>query len=230
MGCLLGFLLGEVLAAVLIELGAQLARFHGGLSALAKLTNPPWWSNALGLVGLWAGMGGAILYSRSQGALPALDRQWALRATDVVYVVVGVGCQFLVDLAYAPFHFKGLEKPVNHLFASSHGATFALVAVMTTVGAPIVEEMFFRGVLFRALDDGLSRIFAHAGSIAATVLSACLFALAHGEPLQFVGLAFLGVVLAVLVKRTGRLTPSIITHVSFNAVAMISLIAQRTGH
>jgi membrane protease YdiL (CAAX protease family) len=45
-----------------------------------------------------------------------------------------------------------------------------------------------------------------------------------------VGLAFLGIVLAVLVKRTQRLTPSVITHVSFNAVAMISLLAQRAGH
>jgi membrane protease YdiL (CAAX protease family) len=40
----------------------------------------------------------------------------------------------------------------------------------------------------------------------------------------------LGVILAVVVKRTQRLVPSIITHASFNAVALASLIAQRSGH
>ncbi len=229
-GCLVGFLLGEIVATMLIDVGAQLAHFPGGLSALSKLTEPPWWSNALGLIGLWVGFGVAIYFSRTQGNLPPLEHQWTLRPTDVLFAVLGVACQIAIDVLYAPFHFKHLQKPVNHLFGSAHGATFVLVALMTTVGAPIVEEWFFRGVLFRALDAGLSKSLARAGTVAAVLLSACLFALAHGEPLQFAGLALLGVVLAVVVKRTQRLTPSIITHVSFNAVAMVSLIAQRSGH
>ena len=87
-------------------------------------------------------------------------------------------------------------------------------------------------MLFRALDDGLDEDHGRArGTVAAVVLSACLFALAHGEPLQFAGLAFLGVVLAVLrASAPSAWCPSIITHVSFNAVAMVALIAQRAGH
>jgi membrane protease YdiL (CAAX protease family) len=229
-GCVMGFLLGEIVAEILLAIAVQVVHFHGGFSALLKRTNPPWWDNALGLIGLWSGMGAAIVYSRTQGGLKRLDQQWVVRPTDIVYALLGVGCQFIVDLAYAPFHFKGLNKPVNHLFGSAHGLSFAVVALMTTLGAPIVEEWFFRGVLFRALDDGFSRTLRRGASVAAVVLSACIFALAHAEPLQFVGLAFLGIVLAVLVKRTQRLTPSVITHVSFNAVAMISLLAQRAGH
>ncbi len=229
-GCLIGFLLGEITATLLVIVGAQLAHFHGGLKALSKLASPPWWSNVLGLVGLWIGFGGAIYYSRTSGGLAPLSQQWRLRASDAWFVLLGVGCQFIVDLGYAPFHLRDLNKPVNHLFGGSRGLTFVLVALLTTVGAPIIEEWFFRGVLFRALDAGLSRHLAKAGTVLAVLVSAGLFALAHGEPLQFAGLALLGVVLAVLVKRTNRLTPSIITHVSFNAVAMVSLLAQRAGH
>jgi len=47
---------------------------------------------------------------------------------------------------------------------------------------------------------------------------------------QFAGLALFGVVLAVLVQRTKRLVPSFVTHASFNAVALVALIAQRSGH
>jgi membrane protease YdiL (CAAX protease family) len=48
--------------------------------------------------------------------------------------------------------------------------------------------------------------------------------------LQFAGLFFLGVVLATLVWRTRRLVPSIVTHVSFNGVAIAVLIHQRSVH
>jgi hypothetical protein len=38
------------------------------------------------------------------------------------------------------------------------------------------------------------------------------------------------VVLALVLKRTQRLAPCIVTHMSFNAVAMVSVISQRLGH
>ena len=129
-------------------------------------------------------------------------------------------------VAYAPFHLKGLHKPVNHLFDSSHGLSLVALGVMTVLLAPLLEEWFFRGVLFRALLRPALRV-RRSLRVRAGLVSAVLFALAHGEPLQFAGLAFVGVVLAVLVQRTRRLVPSVITHVSFNAVAIAALIAQR---
>ena len=62
------------------------------------------------------------------------------------------------------------------------------------------------------------------------IISALIFGLAHAELLQFAGLFILGIALAYIVKRTQRLAPSILTHMSFNAVAMIAVILQRTGH
>ena len=50
------------------------------------------------------------------------------------------------------------------------------------------------------------------------------------EPLQFAGLFLLGIVLATLVWRTKRLVPSIVTHMSFNGVAIAALVSQRSGH
>ncbi|MFZ1062647.1 MAG: CPBP family glutamic-type intramembrane protease [Acidimicrobiales bacterium] len=229
-GCVAGFLLGEIVASVLVDVAAQADHFPGGLTAITKLASPPWWSNLLGLVGLWIGFGASIGFARTRGELSDLPGQWSFRTTDVAYVALGIGVQLLVDLAYSPFHFKGLNKPVNHLFGGASGFTFVLLAVMTTLGAPIVEEWFFRGVLFRAFDEGLSVTLRRGGTVVAALVSACLFALAHGEPLQFVGLAVLGFILAILVKRTQRLVPSIITHASFNAVALVSLVHQRAGH
>jgi CAAX protease family protein len=226
--CAVGFLVGELVATLLVALGASLAHYPGGLSALASASTPPWWANALSLAGLWVGFGGAIAYAGQAQRLTPLDHPWRVRPGDALYVVLGVGCQFAVAIAYAPFHPRGLSRPVHHLFDASHGATLLALGVMSVVLAPLLEEWFFRGVLFRALRQALGPREGVLPTAAAILLSAVLFALAHGEPLQFAGLAFLGVVLAVLVARTGRLVPAVVTHASFNAVAFTALLIQRS--
>jgi membrane protease YdiL (CAAX protease family) len=123
-----------------------------------------------------------------------------------------------------------MNKPVNHIFAAANGPTFVLLTVMTVLGAPIVEEWLFRGVIFRALDAGMTPRWGRAGTVGAVGLSAVIFAAAHAEWLQFPGLAFLGVVLAVVVWRTRRLLPAVLTHVGFNALTMSVLVAQRLHH
>jgi membrane protease YdiL (CAAX protease family) len=226
----IGFLAGQILGAVFQLVGTSLAHYPGGLNALAKASSPPWWANALGLLGLWTGFGTAIYYAYAYGNLRNLAHQWRVLPTDGFYIALGVGCQFLVDVAYIPFHLRNLNGPVHHLFGSAAGASFVLLIVMTTFLAPIMEEWLFRGVLFRALSEGGQKGGSRASVVFAVVASAALFALAHGEPLQFAGLFFLGMVLATLVWRTKRLIPSIVTHVSFNGVAIIALISQRSSH
>ena len=227
---ILGFVLGQVVASLLDALFVSSAHFPGGLSALAKASEPPWWSNVAGLAGLWLGFGVAIYLAHHRGGLEPLANAWRPRRYDAGFLIVGVGLQLLVGLAYLPFHFKNMNKPVDHLFGSAHGLAFALLAVMTVVGAPVVEEWLFRGVIFRALDAGLSPRWGRGGTIGAVLASALIFALAHAEWLQLPGLFLLGVVLAVIVVRTQRLLPAVLTHVGFNALTMASLISQRLHH
>ena len=224
-----GFLAGQILGSLFELVGVSLAHYPGGLSALSNAASPPWWANALGLLGLWVGFGAAIFYAYNFGNLNSLPSQWRVKPTDVFYVALGVACQFLVDLLYLPFHLRHLNRPIHHLFGSVVGASFVLLIVMTMFLAPVMEEWLFRGVLFRALSEG-GRSGSRASLVFAVLFSAALFALAHGEPLQFAGLFLLGIVLATLVWRTKRLVPSILTHISFNGVAIAALISQRSGH
>jgi membrane protease YdiL (CAAX protease family) len=226
----IGFLAGQILALLLDLLGTLVTHYPGGLSALGRASTPPWWSNALGLLGLWLGFAAAIYYAYHEGHLRALPDQWRPRFSDLVYVVLGVACQLAVDLLYAPFHLKSLDRPVHHLFNAAHGPSFVLIAIMTTLLAPFFEEWLFRGVIFRAIAEGATGVSTRSAVTLGVVVSAVLFGLAHAEVVQFAGLALFGVVLAVLVQRTKRLVPSFVTHASFNAVALVALIAQRSGH
>jgi membrane protease YdiL (CAAX protease family) len=226
----IGFLAGQILGLLFEAIGAAIAHYPGGFNALGRVANPPWWSNALAFFGIWTGFAAAIIYAYREGHLRPLAKQWRPLPSDVIFIAVGVAMQFIIDLAYQPFHFKSLNHPVNHLFKATHGPGFVLIAIMTTLIAPVFEEWLFRGVLFRAIAEGATGVTKKTAAVLGVVISAVLFGAAHGEPLQFAGLVLLGMVLAVIMYRTQRLVPSYLAHASFNATALVAVIAQRAGH
>lgn len=108
------------------------------------------------------------------------------------------------------------------LFGTDASGMIALI-VLAVVVAPVAEEVLFRGVLYTGLRDRWGRG-------AATVVSAVIFALFHGEPFVFVPIAFLGVLLALLAEKTRSVWPGVIAHSLFNATAVVVLlVVQLTG-
>ena len=81
------------------------------------------------------------------------------------------------------------------------------------VGAAVVEELVFRGILYGAL----RRYFTTAFS---AVVSAVLFAMLHGYGPQLFYITVLGVALALLRERTGNLGASMALHMTNNAMAL----------
>ena len=84
------------------------------------------------------------------------------------------------------------------------------------VGAPVFEELVFRGLAQTALLSVVGR----ARRWSVVVLGSVVFALMHlGQPWQVLPSLFvLGVVLGWLYERTGSLLPGILVHAGFNAV------------
>jgi membrane protease YdiL (CAAX protease family) len=95
-----------------------------------------------------------------------------------------------------------------HSFAGI--ALFVLVAVIM---APLFEETFFRGFLFRGFATSW-------GWVWGAVASATVFGLAHLQLSVFLPLFALGFALAWVYKRTGSLWTSIALHSLFNAVSV----------
>ena len=228
---LLGFLLGECLSLVADAILVSMLHFHGGMAALNTAASPPGWVNVSGLLGLWLGLIGVVVWCSREGGLPWRDDAWRLRGwTELGYLLLGVGCQLLIDAAYAPFHLHSLNAPVTHLFGGATGTAFLLLTLFTGFGAPVIEECFFRATLFRALDESWREPAGVWGGRAAIMASALVFGLAHGELVQLPGLVVLGVVLAVVYRRTERVLPSVLVHVGFNVSTVVYLISQRLGH
>ena len=236
---LIGFAGGEIVALIATEIAASLAGQGGQLQKIAAMTQPPEWYVGASLVGLWVGfLAGPWLASKVRGTGRFLvDLGVRFRWVDLVGIVIGIGGQILVALLYAPFrsHLKNFTAPTQKLTGASHGGGFAVIAILTVVGAPFFEELFFRGLLFKAL----ARLFTPTtigpsarrtiGLVGAVVVDGVLFGLAHGELEQLAGLAVFGMILAIVSYRTGRLGMNMVSHASFNLVAVVAVLSTRNG-
>ncbi len=180
---------------------------------------------------LWVGMVGSIaVVLRIRGGSVVDDLRLAVRATDVpLGIALGVACQLiLVPLVSAPWTWLidripdytpgDLEEPACRLADKADDRLgVVLLFAITVIGAPIVEELFFRGFTQRAAVARLGRPLG-------VVLSSVLFGLTHFQAPQLLALVVFGMILGYLVERTGRLGPSIVTHMAFNATTVVMLV------
>jgi uncharacterized protein len=221
---LLGLVVGYAAATILSTIGASLAGTPGGVAALTSETNPPVWFETLGLVGLWIGFGGAAFVATRSHRSVGLS----FRGRDAWCVLLGVGLQVAVFLVYLPFHPS--SKGVHQLLGGSSGWWLVVPACMTVFLAPLFEELYFRGVLLRGLLVVTQTRVAIVGVVISVLLDASVFGLLHlGSDTwyELPGLVALGVVLCALAIRSGRLGPSIVTHASFNLLAVIAFAWSR---
>jgi hypothetical protein len=89
--------------------------------------------------------------------------------------------------------------------------------LIVVVGAPVIEEICYRGLWLRAAE----RRWGTAGGVA---VSALVFGLVHFQPYDTPVLVGIGAVLALLAVRTGRLGPAVWAHVAFNLTAFFTII------
>ena len=180
------------------------------------------------LVAQWTILVGAlVLVSRSKGSGDvAADFGLRVEGRDVgVGIVAGVVSQLvLIPLLYLPFELLGADFDVSEEARQTtdqgQGAGLLLLALFIVIGAPIVEELFFRGLLQRAVDRRY-------GPRWAVAVSSIAFGITHFQPVQLLGLVAFGVVLAVLAQRARRLGPALVAHVAFNATSVVALVATR---
>ena len=237
---LIGFLVGQLVGALFGIVSGDLAgKSATQMSAIASASEPPEWYVLSTLAGLWVGFVGAPwLASWTQGTRHFLtDLGVRVRWVELWGIAVGVGGQYAIELLYWPFQhdIHNFNAPGQKLTGSSHGTGFLVVALATVILAPVAEELFFRGLLFKALvrlctplGPGTTKARG-AGVVAAVIVDGLLFGLAHGEWVQLAGLALFGVVLAAVSYRTGRLGMNMVAHAAFNLVAVLTILHQRGG-
>jgi membrane protease YdiL (CAAX protease family) len=175
------------------------------------------------LVGLW-------LLSNRYGRQQFVDDYGLrVRAVDLVGVVIGVLSQLvLVRVVYWPlerawpdtFSRSRVERNARDLYHQAHGGWLVVLFGVVVIGAPLVEELVYRGLLQRAavrrVQDWL-----------AVVLIAAFFALIHFRWVEYPGLFLFGLVLGTCALLTGRLGMGILAHMAFNATGLLLVAVAR---
>ena len=226
---LAGFVGGYLVSEGLVLLTAAVLGRSGEVSRAASAAVPPEWFVVSSLVGLWVGFLGAPFLATRIG--PVRRRLGvSVKPIDLLGIPIGIAAQIAVGILYAPFmqHLHNFDAPIKRLTGGSHGIGLVVIVAFTAVLAPIAEEVFFRGLLFRSLLGfavSLGERRRQVGIIGAVIADGIIFGLAHFEPVQFPGLFLVGALLSFLFLRTGRLGMSMFAHCAFNSVALVGLIS-----
>ena len=177
-----------------------------------------------GQVGFWVVLVTTFLYARPLRAGAASDDvALRFRWTDLpVGAVIGAATQLvLVPALYLPLGSliddDQLSRPARDLFDRLHGTGLIAMAVGVVVIAPIVEELFFRGLLVGAMRGRW-------GTVPAVTGSSVVFGATHFQPLQVPALALAGAIFATAAVRSGRLGPAVAAHAAFNATTFVALV------
>jgi membrane protease YdiL (CAAX protease family) len=101
---------------------------------------------------------------------------------------------------------RALSSPLRGL-AAEGTLVIVLTGVATAVTAPVAEELFFRGFIYRSLRSAMS-------PLPAAAVDSAMFALVHSRypPAALVPVAFFGLVSCLVYERTGSLLPGIALH------------------
>jgi len=226
-----------LLMSMLIAAPIQFANVQGG-SALLLVSALP----------VWIGLLGTTFWACRRHGTGNLVTDLALRFRPVDLAIglgAGLGLRFVIGIwtiAYSAITGQQPTGNLNTVLGDGLGTGLWLVINMVVIAiiGPTIEEIFFRGLGLRsALASAWRRAslprFADPKrrvrySIAATSL---IFALLHVSEVNDLtsavvllpGLFLAGWVLGRLTVWSGRLGPAIVTHVVFNGVAVVALLA-----
>lgn len=138
-----------------------------------------------------------------------------LPAGIISMLALVLGMMWLRHLGW-PLH---EQDAVKMLKSEQSLATSVTLILAACVGAPIVEEVLFRGLLYRPLRNLTNPGFA-------AVFSALIFGVIHLHLPSLPALVMLGFFFAIAYEVTGSLTVNIFMHALFNGIQTILAFSQ----
>jgi hypothetical protein len=152
------------------------------------------------------------------GLVPVPNKTLLLVPLLLVLVLTGM---IVINLSLAYLSGGTFENPqVEALTGGSalSPLTLVLLLLLVAVVVPIVEELFFRGMIYPLL-----RYRWGAGIAIGT--SAAIFAVFHFVPLLMPALFFVGLILGYLREQSGSVLPGVLLHAMQNAIALLAFQA-----
>jgi len=177
------------------------------------------WSTAAGALVQYAIILGIVL-ALARGIAPATlglrrPASWARASGWIIASLVAI---WVIGSILNIFLKAGEEQGlVPDGWDSSRAAPFVANFLVVALVAPFVEELTYRGLGFAGVRDAY-------GPVAAIVVTALAFGLAHGLIVALPVLSLFGAILAWLRWKTESVYPTMVLHGVFNGVALLAAV------
>ncbi len=139
-----------------------------------------------------------------------------LRLYSALFVVL-LGTSILNSMVIKKLGLKISPGPVIELFfLLNNKFSFLLLILQAVLLAPIAEELFFRGFIYKLCRNQYS-------FIASAVLTSSIFSLVHRTPQTFLPLFFISLFLCYIYEKTQNILPAILFHSIHNSLTLFVL-------
>ena len=212
-----GWLLGQI-AVILVAIAIN------AVDSGIDLDDPSLEIIAILQAALWVGTLGIPVWLYLINGVSWKEFGWEFQRNDILPgLLIGLGTQFAAGLLYLPliliFDDFDVSEPARELVDKATGFGVFLLFLVVVIGAPLVEELFYRGLTLKAFEKKMSNHLA-------LVLSSLVFAIAHLQLIQFPALFLFGLVASYMARKYDRLGRAVWAHVGFNATTVIALLLQ----
>ena len=136
-----------------------------------------------------------------------------------IVVMLGITLNILVSYVIYVFDLDRLSPGHAELMELLLGnSTFIITLLAMGIFGPILEEVIFRGIIYKELKK-------IANYWVAMILQALIFGVIHGNLLQGTYAFILGIIMAVIYDKSKSLVSAIIFHIAFNSASVIMYFA-----
>jgi membrane protease YdiL (CAAX protease family) len=207
------------------RVGEASSQYASGVGTMALSQPVPLWLQMLLQVPLWLVLIAVpVWFAVTRGRGVVADLGLRMKPIDApVGLAIGVASQLVLVpvlywLLFALIGDQDVSAAARQLTdRATNPLSIVLVFVIVGIGAPIAEEIFFRGTALPIFGRRLQARWA-------VFASGAFFAATHFQLLQFPALLVFGIILGVVTVRTRRLGPALWAHLGFNVIAAAGLI------
>ena len=141
-------------------------------------------------------------------------------------IAIAIGAAIVGLIVSTALGVAGSEDNTNTAILTDHKDSLWIYGIifMAVVGAPLSEELFFRGLALSAMEKRWGPRAGLIGSSVLFVLPHYTFVAWRETAVIFAAIGFVALALGAVVQKTNRLGPSIMAHCTFNTVAVLATL------
>lgn len=134
---------------------------------------------------------------------------------DFVYIIIlGMAAAVSVNIVVSLSGLVYLSPKYQEVTQIIYSGSIIMEIISAVIAAPVLEELFFRGMIYQ-------RLRGYCNAVTAILISSAFFGLFHGNLVQFVYAFLIGCMLAFVYEKFKTIWAPVVFHVGANLLSVL---------